>query len=412
LTKVRPDWAYFRRFLLPLLLGALLALPASAMAAETGSITGAVSAEGGPIAGEVEVCAKSVLDENIFKCAWVDGSGPYVITELPAGKYKVGFWPTGNYVTRFWEGGLTWNEATAVPVAAGLPTPDIEAVLEVGATISGAVTAAATGAPVGEVEACAILTELERCAKANAAGQYVIDGLVEGTWNVYFDAQEANVDVVSPQSPTTVMVGPKQNVGPVDAALIPGGQIAGTVRLAGTGAPVGGVLVCATMASSSTPLTCLRTPSSGAYRFTRVWPGSFKVVFSPEPKELFDPEHQEEAEAIEREEAAAGYGPDSYPTEWWGGQSTFAAAVPIEITPPAIVNNIDASLVGPPTPAPVTPTTTPVVKKPLLNCKRGFVKRKVHGKQRCVKRHKAKPKPRHSHHKAKHHAPQSPLKRP
>jgi hypothetical protein len=43
-----------------------------------------------------------------------------------------------------------------------------------------------------------------------------------------------------------------------------------------------------------------------------------------------------------------------------------------------------------------------VVTKPVLKCKRGFVKRKVHGKQRCVKRHKAKPKPRR---KRKHHDP-------
>jgi hypothetical protein len=110
----------------------------------------------------------------------------------------------------------------------------------------------------------------------------------------------------------------------------------------------------------------------------RVWPGSYKVVFSPEP--------------------SGTEGPSSFPTQWWGGQSTFASAALIEITPPAIVNNIDASLTALPTPTPVTPIPPPVVKKP-LKCKRGFVKRKVHGKQRCVKRHKAKPKPRHKHHR-------------
>jgi hypothetical protein len=147
------------------------------------------------------------------------------------------------------------------------------------------------------------------------------------------------------------------------------------------------------MASSPTPLGCLRTPSSGAYRFTRVWPGSYKVVFSPEP--------------------SGTEGPDSYPTQWWGGQSTFASAVAIAITPPAIVNNIDASLTAPPVPAPATPVTTvtPVVKKP-PKCKRGFVKRKVHGKQRCVKRHKAKPKPRHKHHRAHRAKSQTPQPRP
>jgi hypothetical protein len=379
----------------------LLVLPANALAegGGTGTITGTVSAGGGPVVGEVEVCAKSVLDESTFKCIPLLAGGPYEITELPAGEYKVGFWPTGNYVTQFWDHGLTWNEATAVPVAAGLATPDIDAVLEVGATISGTITAAATGAPVEKVEACAKLVELdperklelERCAKTNAAGGYTIDGLVRGRWSVYFYAQQAEADVVSAPyyAQPTLEVGPLQNLSGVSQALGPGGQIAGTVRLAGTGAAVGGVQVCVTMASSPTPLGCLRTPNSGAYRFTRVWPGSYKVVFSPEP--------------------SGTEGPDSFPTQWWGGQSTFAAATQIEISPPAIVDNVDADLIAPPTPAPVT--TTPVVKKP-LKCKRGFVKRKVHGKQRCVKRHKVKPKPRNRHHKAKHQTAQSRPKHP
>jgi Carboxypeptidase regulatory-like domain len=387
----------------------LLALPASAIAEETttattGSISGTVSAGGDPIAGEVEVCAKSVIDESTFKCVALPGGGPYEITELPAGEYKVGFWPTGNYVTQFWNHGLTWAEATAVQVAAELATPGVNAVLEVGATISGTITAAATGAPVEKVEACAKLVELglepklelERCAKTDAAGEYTIDGLVPGQWSINFYAQQAEADVVSAPyyAQPTLTVGPKQELTEVSQALIPGGQIAGTVRLAGTGAPVGGVQVCVTTASSPTPLGCIRTPASGAYRFMRVWPGSYKVVFSPEP--------------------SGTEGPSPYPTQWWGGQSTFASGATIEITPPAIVNNIDASLIAPPVPAPATPIVTPVAKKP-LKCKRGFVKRKVHGRQRCVKRHKPKPKPRHKHHKrhqAKSQASQSRPKRP
>jgi hypothetical protein len=117
----------------------------------------------------------------------------------------------------------------------------------------------------------------------------------------------------------------------------------------------------------------------------RVWPGSYKVVFSPE--------------------GSSNEGPNLYPTQWWGGQSTFATAAPIEIAPPAIVNNIDAYLVPPP--APVTPITAPAPKKP-LKCKRGFVKRKVHGKQHCVKRHKAKPKPNNRHHRRHSAKPQTP----
>jgi hypothetical protein len=399
LTKGLPDWADFRRVLLPLLLGALLlALPASAMAEElvTGSITGTVTdATESPVA-EVEVCAAETVNKLNFKCVTTEADGTYEIAGLSPGAYNVGFWTTRNYVVQFWKDKPTWETATAVTVQAGSPVSDINAVLEVGARISGTVTAAATGAPVENVEACAKLVEtkpgpelkLERCAKTNAAGEYTIDGLVPGQWSINFYAQQAEADVVSaPYAQPTVEVGPQQNLPGVSQALIPGGQIAGTVRLAGTGAPVGGVQVCVTMASSPTPLGCVQTPSSGAYRFMRVWPGSYKVVFSPEP--------------------SGTEGPNSFPTQWWGGQSTFAAATPIEITPPTIVNNIDASLIAPPTPAPVIPIATPIAKKP-LKCKRNFVKRKVHGKQHCVKRHKAKPKPNNRHHRRHSAKPQAP----
>jgi hypothetical protein len=364
-------------------------------------ITGTVTeAAGSPVVG-VEVCAAEIINKSNFKCVTTEVDGTYEIAGLSPGAYNVGFWTTHNYVVQFWKDKPTWETATPVTVAGEQPTPDINAVLQVGATISGTVTAAATGAPVEKVEACAKLVEsgpgpelkLERCAKTNAAGEYTIDGLVAGQWSINFYAQQAEDDVVSaPYVQPSVALGPQQELGEVNVALMPGGQIAGTVRLAGTGVPLGGVQVCVTMASSPAPLGCVHTPSSGAYRFMRVWPGSYKVVFSPE--------------------GSSNEGPTLYPTQWWGGQSTFAAATPIEITPPTIVNNIDASLIAPP--APVVPIATPIAKKP-LKCKRNFVKRKVHGKQHCVKRHKAKPKPNNRHHRrhsAKPQAPQPPSTRP
>ncbi|HVW48151.1 MAG TPA: carboxypeptidase-like regulatory domain-containing protein [Solirubrobacterales bacterium] len=390
-----------RLFLLPLLLGALLlALPSGATAAETGTIAGRVTDEGGEPIVEVMVCAEVVGKER-FKCDSTRQDGTYELTGLAAGEYKVGFWADeGNYVTQFFEHKLTWEEADAVPLAPG-ETRTIETVLKRGATISGRVTTAATGAAVADVEACATFGVLERCAKTDAAGEYTIDGLVEGNWTVYFYAGQAEGSLLSqPFSGGTFLVGEKQAMTGVDAQLVAGGQIAGTVHLASTGAPAGGVLVCATAATSSVPLACLRTPSSGAYRFTGIWAGSFKVAFSPELKDLYGPERVAEAEALEREEAVAGFWPDAYPTQWWSGQTTFDAATPIVISPPGVVGDIDDSI-GPPAVAPAAPGTAPVVKKSVLKCRRGFVKRKVRGKQRCLKRHKARPKPRPRHRKVK-----------
>jgi len=400
--SIRSKWPNLRLLFLSLVLGALLALPAVATAAETGNIRGTVTEEGGEPVVEAEVCAEAV-DKSHFKCIPTRTDGSYEITGLAKGEYKVGFWDEpANFVTQFYEGKLTWSEATPVGLEAG-ETRQINGRLERGATIGGTVTAAATGLPVAEVEACATSTAtaepIERCAKTNAGGAYLIEGVpyLPGTpWNVYFYAQKAKADVVSqPFSGGAFGVGAKQSLTGVNAALGPGGQIAGTVRLASTGAPLGGVLVCATMAGNPHPLACVRTPASGAYRFTRVWPGMFKIAFSAEPKELYGAEGVAEAAVMEREEAAAGYGSDAFPTQWWSGASTFETATPIAITPPQIVNNVDASLLAPPAvvpPASPPATTAPVAKKPVLKCKKGFVKRKVKGKQRCVRRHKAKPK--------------------
>jgi hypothetical protein len=384
--------------LLPLALGALLlAAPTDATAAEsltTGSITGSVTTKGGEPTGEVEVCVKTV-DETSHQCIPLPNGGFYEFAELPEGEYEVGFWPTGNYVTQFWRNAPTWEKASPVKVPS-VEAGGINATLVQGATISGFVTASATGLPVGEVEACATLVEpepelkLERCAITDGAGHYTIDGLAEGVWTLYFYAQEAAADVVSQAySGGPIQVSAGEKVEPPVSQLGPGGQIAGTVRSASTGAPLGGVQVCVTTASSPAILGCLRTPASGAYRFMRVWPGTFKVVFSPEP--------------------SGSTGPDSFWTQWWGGQPSFETATPISITPPQIVTGIDASLSAPEAPA-TTPSPEPVVTKPILKCKRGFVKRKVHGKQRCVKRHKHKPKPRHKHRRRQVQAPQSPTR--
>lgn len=188
------------------------------------------------------------------------------------------------------------------------------------------------------------------------------------------------------------MLAAQQELLGIDAALQKGGQIEGTVRLAATGAPLQGVKVCITEATEAWPLGCLKTPASGRYRFTGLWAEAFKVVFSPEASELVEAESWEVT-------------PDAYPTQWWNGRPSFAAATPIGAVPATTIGGIDGSL-GPgpvavtsPAPAPVTPPATVVVKpkpKPkALKCRHGFVKKKVKGKaDRCVKRHKPK---RHHH---------------
>jgi hypothetical protein len=381
----------------------VLALPAAGQAAEPGSISGTVTAKVGglPIEG-VEVCAEGETEEA-FGCAVTDENGEYEIAKLAAGVYKVEFWarPVG-YVNQYYAGKRLWSEATPVVVSAGASTSGIGAELEKGATISGRVTAAATGLPVAQVEVCAFtLDESEfGCEATDGTGAYAIEGLAPGQYEVYFYTGKTEGELVSqPYELGLITLTTGQVRTGVNVALQIGGQISGTVRAAATGTPLKGVEVCIMEATETWPLGCLKTPTSGGYRFTGLWNASFKVVFSPEASEL------EEGQEL-------GIAPDAFPTQWWNGQATFAAATPIAITPPAVVGGIDGSLgpgpvVTPPAATPSSPPATAIVKpKPKLKCKRGFVKKKVKGKARCVKRHKAKR--HHKHHpKPRKHAAHS-----
>lgn len=376
-----------------------LALPAVGEAAGPGGISGTVSGEGvGGLAG-VNVCAGPVAQPEDSECKETQPGGAYEISGLAAGEYIVAFRPpnTMNFVRQFYNGAATEAAAQHVIVGVGTVT-GIDAVLAKGAKIGGTVTAAATGLPLKNVAACAYTADLVGfgCAQTNAFGSYVIQGLAAGSYEVEFFPTERGQNVVGTMYPGLVTVPAGGEAQGVNVALQPGGQIEGTVRLAATGAPLKGVEVCITEASEAWPLACLKTPASGAYRFTGLWNAAFKVAFSPEASEL------EEGEYFE-------IPADSYPTQWWNGQPTFALATPIGVAPATTVAGIDGSLgpgpvISPPVSTP--PQPTPPVTVPLkpssttLKCKRTFVKKKVKGKVRCVRRHQPKrhrkhhPKPR------------------
>jgi hypothetical protein len=400
-TKYRPA-----AWLTPLLIVLLaLALPALGEAAGPGGISGTVRGEGvGGLAGVV-VCAERVGSEE-GECEVTEPGGAYEIVGLAAGEYIVSFRPpsTLNFVHQFYDGASTELAAKHVVVGVGTTT-GIDAVLAKGAKISGTVTALATGLPVKGVAVCAYMADFAGlgCAQTNAVGAYVIQGLSAGSYEIEFFPTERGQNVVGTTYPGLVTVPAGGEVPGVNAALPQGGQIEGTVRLAATGAPVKGVEVCITEAEEAWLLGCLKTPASGAYRFTGLWNSSFKVVFSPEASEF------EEGQEF-------GLAPDAFPTQWWNGQATFAAATPIAITPPAVVGGIDGSLgpgpvVSPPVSTPpATPVTAPVKPKPKkpFKCKRGFVKKTVKGKPaRCVKRHKPKRNHHRHHPKPRKHAARS-----
>jgi Carboxypeptidase regulatory-like domain len=195
-----------------------------------------------------------------------------------------------------------------------------------------------------------------------------------------------------------------------------GGEIAGTVRNAGTGEPLAGIVVCLVPFPGRGSPHCTETAADGTYDFEGLASGTYEVAFSPEGEEIWGALLKE----AEEETGEVLFPVDGYSTLWWSSGASASAATLIELTAPQTVDGIDGSIVKPapwnilsqgsvipeaipvapdvdiptafnppPTPTNLTRVTRPAKQPKPLECKRGFVKRKVRGKERCVTRHKS-----------------------
>jgi Carboxypeptidase regulatory-like domain len=370
---------------------ALLA-PAGALAA-TGSISGTViDAETHAPIEKVQACAFEVDEEENFECAKTAANGQYTIPTLQAGTYEVGFYPGNgvNYVFQVFDGKSSWAEADPVIVAAGATTPEVDAELLPGGAISGKVTTAVGAQPVEEVEVCATEVPEEEalgCAYSEAGGSYEIVGLPEAEFKVEFLPETGDLlgqyykhkytwATADPVAVTTGDVVPG-----IDADLDRGAEIHGTVYSATTGLPLREILVCSVFASSGRLTNCDETNTSGQYTLSPLYSGSYKVAFSLEFREFFA------GEELEPEN-------DGYPTQFYNGKSTLAAADTLSLVPPNILNGIDGHIGSPPA---LVPTPLPIPAKPKsLKCKKHFHKKKVNGKVKCVR---IRAKGRRHHHR-------------
>jgi hypothetical protein len=170
--------------------------------------------------------------------------------------------------------------------------------------ITGTVTDAVTHAPIEGVEVCAALANPEgeeltasegegfsACAKTAENGDYILEDLASANYIVtfrppsegtpdyaiqFYDAASTSVTA------TPVRLEPTSKIANINAALVAGGQITGTVTSALTMLPVAGVEVCAT------PLTpgiesppCVTTEPAGEYSLSGLSSGEYAVHFSP-----------------------------------------------------------------------------------------------------------------------------------
>jgi protocatechuate 3,4-dioxygenase beta subunit len=349
----------------------LLTLTAAPAFAATGSIEGTVTdaSTHAAVAG-VEVCAWGANEEEgEFGCGTTEVDGGYSIEGLLPGTYEVEFWGPEAYRSK---------SVPSVIVADGEATSlDVE--LEPRARIEGSVLDEG-GAPVESVAVCAYPTSeegYEECGYTDASGSYSF-AVLEGDYKVEFWSTESNLAVQFYNhqdrwdSANVVHVTEGEDVDGVDANLVAGASISGTVTSAATGQPLEEIEVCSVESLTGQLWICSWTNEKGAYRVGHHSAGTYKVVFSPEISEFFGGE--------------SGQEDDGYPTQFWNGQATLAAATPISLSTGQTVTGVDAKL-GPPAavvpPLQVAPDLAPHLKP--KRCGRGLQRRRIKGKVRCVR---------------------------
>jgi hypothetical protein len=238
-------------------------------------------------------------------------------------------------------------------------TPSVRAAEALGG-IEGQVTAAPTRAPVQGIEVCAITTNFEllgeeeseyqhvfACTKTGADGEYKVTELDPGTYYVDFVATAASGLNYLPQiyddklelsEATQVTVTAEKATPEIDAELSPGGEMAGTVTDALTGAPVGGAIVCALKAgpTGSEPVGCAIAEANGEYTIRGLPTGSYKLGF-----------------------LAPGF-----ETEYYKDKTSEAEAEVLSVTAPQLISGIDETLApGEPGPS-ETGSTSPTSGSP------------------------------------------------
>ncbi len=246
-----------------------------------GNISGTVTQTGGaPLAN-----ASVLVDSTYGGSTSTSASGTYTVTGLSPGYHRVCFRAAyGVLLAPRCYGTTTFdmNQATPIAVTAGSTTPNINAVLASGGSISGTVTA--NGVPVAGAYVSGYSSGFSsNWVATDAAGHYVIAGLPAGAYQVSFSASgylyQYYPDALDFATEVRVAVGSGAVTG-IDAHLTAGtsssyASVSGVVTGPG-GTPVPGATVFVQSATGGGYSTA--TDGAGAYLVTYLSAGSYKVL--------------------------------------------------------------------------------------------------------------------------------------
>lgn len=216
-------------------------------------------------------------------------------------------------------------------VWAGNPNAFAFAWLRNGVAIVGqsAATYVVQSADQGDTLACAVTA-------SNGGGEYTIVGLASGSYKVqFFGGYELNTNYL-PQyfngkltlsAATAVGVTAGATTSGVNAALAPGGEIAGVVTNTAH-ASIADVSVCAGATGSGFSGNCAETNAAGEYTIVGLASGSYTISFA--------------AGGCSEEEG--GCVRQNYLSQYYSGKATSSEANPVTVTAGAATTGVDAEL--------------------------------------------------------------------
>jgi hypothetical protein len=223
-------------------------------------------------------------------------SGQYDIGGLATSTYRLCF-SSLNYAYECYNNAANVDSATDIAVTTGATTTGIDAQLAIGGHITGTVLdSAVPPMPISGVAVSAYAWNSSsnywqwvRGSSTNPSGQYDLGGLAADTYRVCFSSvnsiNECYNNVANVDSATDIVVTAGATTAGIDAQLVIGGHITGTVRNSAVPPmPISGVAVSAYAWNSSSNywqwVRGSRTNPSGQYDLGGLATGTYRVCFS------------------------------------------------------------------------------------------------------------------------------------
>jgi hypothetical protein len=262
--------------------------PSGGSGGTTGTITGTVTdLSGHPLAG---ICASVLTAPGVGAGTetTTTSKGTYTVSGISPGIYQVRFEDCagGNHLTQWYNGQAVQATASSLVVSAGSTISGVNAKLGTGGTISGIVTNSSGSALANIcVHAQDSRGHFADALATGSSGSYSVGGLPAGNYLVSFTPCPA-ANYVSqyyngastPDGATLVAVGASGNTSSINATLVTGSSISGTVTDA-AGVALSNMCVYA-IGSSGGIINNTTTSSSGGYVLNALAAGSYRVQFS------------------------------------------------------------------------------------------------------------------------------------